>query len=104
MKIMDTFGQYASGTQSNWILRKFCLPVSITKEVLAKAEEIKQKQMAEVKAESGEEDAGEEEGIDIEAKPEITFDDFMKNCSSRWARLLPVRKCRNRKKLTYAAR
>ncbi len=48
------------------------------KEVLAKAEEIKQKQMAEVKAESGEEDAGEEEGIDIEAKPEITFDDFEK--------------------------
>ena len=34
--------------------------------------------MAEAKAESGEEDASEEEGIDIEAKPEITFDDFMK--------------------------
>ena len=74
---MDTFGQYESGTKvtdSPEILFMRLDP----KEVLAKAEEIKQKQMAEVKAESGEEDAGEEEGIDIEAKPEITFDDFMK--------------------------
>ena len=45
------------------------------KEVLAKAEEIKQKQIAEAKAESGE---NEEEVIDIEPKEEITFDDFMK--------------------------
>ena len=69
---MDTFGQYESGTKvtdSPEILFMRLDP----KEVLAKAEEIKQKQMAEVKAESG-----EEEGIDIEAKPEITFDDFMK--------------------------
>ena len=74
---MDTFGQYESGTKvtdSPEILFMRLDP----KEVLAKAEEIKQKQMAEVKAESGEEDASEEEGIDIEAKPEITFDDFMK--------------------------
>ena len=74
---MDTFGQYESGTEvtdSPEILFMRLDP----KEVLAKAEEIKQKQMAEVKAESGEEDASEEEGIDIEAKPEITFDDFMK--------------------------
>ena len=74
---MDTFGQYESGTKvtdSPEILFMRLDP----KEVLAKAEEIKQKQMAEVKAESGKEDAGEEEGIDIEAKPEITFDDFMK--------------------------
>ena len=74
---MDTFGQYESGTKvtdSPEILFMRLDP----KEVLAKAEEIKQKQMAEAKAESGEEDAGEEEGIDIEAKPEITFDDFMK--------------------------
>ena len=74
---MDTFGQYVSGTKvtdSPEILFMRLDP----KEVLAKAEEIKQKQMAEAKAESGEEDASEEEGIDIEAKPEITFDDFMK--------------------------
>ena len=74
---MDTFGQYESGTKvtdSPEILFMRLDP----KEVLAKAEEIKQKQMAEAKAESGEEDASEEEGIDIEAKPEITFDDFMK--------------------------
>ena len=73
---MDTFGQYESGTKvtdSPEILFMRLDP----KEVLAKAEEIKQKQMAEAKAESGEEDASEEEGIDIEAKPEITFDDFM---------------------------
>ena len=48
------------------------------KEVLAKAEEIKQKQIAEAKAESGESETEEADGIDIEAKPEITFDDFMK--------------------------
>ena len=74
---MDTFGQYESGTKvtdSPEILFMRLDP----KEVLAKAEEIKQKQMAEAKAESGEEDASGEEGIDIEAKPEITFDDFMK--------------------------
>ena len=74
---MDMFGQYESGTKvtdSPEILFMRLDP----KEVLAKAEEIKQKQMAEAKAESGEEDASEEEGIDIEAKPEITFDDFMK--------------------------
>ncbi len=47
------------------------------KEVMAKAEEIKQKQIAEAKAESGEVEE-ETEVIDIEAKEEITFDDFMK--------------------------
>ena len=45
------------------------------KEVLAKAEEIKQAQMAEARAEAGETE--EEDVIDIEAKPEVTFDDFM---------------------------
>lgn len=73
---MDVFGQYVSGTkvtESPEILFMRLDP----KEVLAKAEEIKQKQIAEAKAESGEtEDAGDV--IDIEAKPEITFDDFMK--------------------------
>ena len=73
---MDVFGQYVSGTkvtESPEILFMRLDP----KEVLAKAEEIKQKQIAEARAESGEtEDAGDV--IDIEAKPEITFDDFMK--------------------------
>lgn len=51
------------------------------KEVLEKAEEIRQKQIAEAKAEAGETgsgDTGEDAVIDIEAKPEIGFDDFMK--------------------------
>ena len=54
--------------------------IVISKEkVLAQAEDIKKKQMAEAKAESGvNTDEQDEESIDIEAKPEIEFDDFMK--------------------------
>lgn len=72
---MGVFGQYVSGTKVTDSPEILFMRLD-TKEVMAKAEEIKQKQMAEAKAESGE--AGQEEGIDIEAKPEITFDDFMK--------------------------
>ena len=71
---MDQFGLYQSGghvVEKPEILFMRLDP----KEVLAKAEEIKQKQIAEAKAESGE---TEEEVIDIEPKEEITFDDFMK--------------------------
>lgn len=73
---METFGQTPSGlkvTEKPEILFMRLDP----KEVMAKAEEIKQKQIAEAKAESGE---AEENSaiIDIEAKEEITFDDFMK--------------------------
>ena len=76
---MDVFGKYVSGTKvtdTPEILFARLDP----KEVLAKAEEIKAKQIAEAKAEAGESveetDAGNV--IDIEAKPEIGFDDFMK--------------------------
>ncbi|MBO5487319.1 MAG: methionine--tRNA ligase subunit beta, partial [Eubacterium sp.] len=48
------------------------------KEVLAKAEEIKQRQIEEAKASGEYVEEKEEEVMDIEAKPEITFDDFMK--------------------------
>ena len=71
---MDRFGKYASGTKVTETPEILFMRLD-SKEVLAKAEEIKQKQIAEAKAESGE---SEEEVIDIEAKPEVTFDDFMK--------------------------
>ena len=66
---MDTFGKYVSGTK---VTEK---PEILFMRLDPKAEEIKQAQIAEAKKESGE---AEEEVIDIEAKPEITFDDFMK--------------------------
>lgn len=73
---MDLFGKTPSGqkvTEKPEILFMRLDP----KEVMDKAEEIKQKQIAEAKAEAGE---TEEDStvIDIEAKEEITFDDFMK--------------------------
>ena len=71
---MDTFGKYVSGTKVTDKPEILFMRLD-PKEVLAKAEEIKQAQMAEAKAETGEEDG---DVIDIEAKPEITFDDFMK--------------------------
>lgn len=71
---MDVFGKYVSGTKVTDKPEILFMRLD-PKEVLAKAEEIKQAQMAEARAESGE---TAEEVIDIEAKPEITFDDFMK--------------------------
>lgn len=73
---MDTFGKYVSGTKVTETPEILFMRLD-AKEVLAKAEEIKEKQIAEAKAESGEVEA-DEDVIDIEAKPEITFDDFMK--------------------------
>ena len=74
---MDTFGKYVSGTKVTDKPEILFMRLD-PKEVLAKAEEIKQKQIAEAKAESGEPETEEADGIDIEAKPEIAFDDFMK--------------------------
>lgn len=71
---MDTFGKYVSGTKVTEKPEILFMRLD-PKEILEKAEEIKQAQIAEAKKESGE---AEEEVIDIEAKPEITFDDFMK--------------------------
>ncbi|MDE6851088.1 MAG: methionine--tRNA ligase [Lachnospiraceae bacterium] len=73
---MDSFGQTPSGlkvTDKPEILFMRLDP----KEVMDKAEEIKQKQIAEAKAESGETEE-DTAVIDIEPKAEITFDDFMK--------------------------
>ena len=75
---MDTFGKYISGTKVTDKPEILFMRLD-PKEVLAQAEEIKKKQMAEAKAESGvNTDEQDEESIDIEAKPEIVFDDFMK--------------------------
>ncbi len=70
------FGKYISGTKVTDKPEILFMRLD-AKEVLAKAEELKEKQIAEAKA-SGEIPEEEAEGIDIEAKPEITFDEFMK--------------------------
>jgi methionyl-tRNA synthetase len=75
---MDTFGGYVSGTKVTETPEILFMRLDAA-EVLQKAEEIKQKQIAEAKAESGEtENENAQDTMDIEAKPEITFDDFMK--------------------------
>jgi methionyl-tRNA synthetase len=78
---LDQFGLYPSGTkvtEKPEILFARLDP----KEILPKVEEIQSKQKAEYEAEQkalgGEAEAGEASVIDIEAKEEITFDDFMK--------------------------
>jgi methionyl-tRNA synthetase len=71
---MNTFGKYVSGTKVTEKPEILFMRLDVN-EVLAKAEEIKQAQIAEAKAEAGE---TEEDVIDIEAKPEITFEDFEK--------------------------
>ena len=73
---MDTFGKYASGTKVTDTPEILFMRLD-PKDVLAKAEEIKEKQIAEAKA-SGEFVEENEDVIDIEAKPEISYDDFMK--------------------------
>ena len=72
---MDKFGLYVSGTKVTDAPEILFMRLDV-KEVLAKAEEIQAAQ----KAAAGvtEEAESEEDVIDIEAKPEITFDDFEK--------------------------
>lgn len=74
---MDAFGLYESGTKVTDSPEILFMRLD-AKEVLAKAEEIKQRQIEEAKASGEFVEEKEEEVIDIEAKPEITFDDFMK--------------------------
>lgn len=74
---MDAFGLYESGTKVTDSPEILFMRLD-AKEVLAKAEEIKQRQIEEAKASGEFAEEKEEEVIDIEAKPEITFDDFMK--------------------------
>lgn len=78
---LDKFGLYAGGTkvtETPEILFARLDP----KEIMPKVEELQAKQKAEYEAEqkklNGEKAAEEEASIDIEAKEEITFDDFMK--------------------------
>lgn len=73
---MGTFGHYVSGTKVTDKPEILFMRLD-AKEVLVKAEEIKEKQIAEAKA-SGEFVDENVDVIDIEAKPEIMFDDFMK--------------------------
>lgn len=73
---MNEFGKYVSGTKVTDAPEILFMRLD-AKEVLAKAEELKEKQIAEAKA-SGEIPEEEAEVIDIEAKPEVTFDEFMK--------------------------
>ena len=69
---MNTFGGYVNGTKVTEKPEILFMRQDMD-EVLAKAEEI---QAAQIAAAGGA--AEEEDVIDIEAKPEITFDDFMK--------------------------
>lgn len=71
---MGAFGLYQSGSKVTDKPEILFMRLDAG-EVMAKAEEIKQKQIAEAKAESG---VTEEEAVDVEPKAEITFDDFMK--------------------------
>ena len=66
---LKTFGLYPSGNQVTEKPEALFARLDLA-EVLKKAEEIKEAQQAAVKT--------EEETIEIEAKPEITYDDFMK--------------------------
>lgn len=68
---LKTFGLYPSGNQVTDKPEALFARLDL-EEVLKKAEEIKVAQQASVQPET------EEEGIDIEAKEEITYDDFMK--------------------------
>ena len=72
---MDKFGFYESGTKVTDEPEILFMRLDV-KEVLAKAEEIQAAQKA--AAGAAEEAESDEEVIDIEAKPEITFDDFEK--------------------------
>lgn len=73
---MSVFGKYVSGTKVTDSPEILFMRLD-AKEVLAKAEEIRERQIAEAKA-AGEFVEENTDVIDIEAKPEITFDDFMK--------------------------
>ena len=72
---LSTFGGYVNGTKVTEKPEILFMRLDMA-EVLAKAEEIKAAQRA--AAGVTEEPQQEEEGIDIPAKPEVTFDDFMK--------------------------
>ena len=73
---MEIFGKYVSGTKVTDKPEILFMRIDM-KDVQAKEEEIKNKQIAEAKAEEGGSET-EADSIDIEAKPEVSFDDFTK--------------------------
>ncbi len=78
MEELNQYGLYKSGTKVTDKPEILFARLDL-KEVLEKAEQIKQAQIAEAQAESGETaDSSAEPVIDIEPKAEITFDDFEK--------------------------
>lgn len=75
---MDAFGKTPSGTKVIEKPEILFMRMDL-KEVQEKAEEIRKKQIEEAEKEAGDSlGKTEEAGIEIEQKPEITFDDFMK--------------------------
>ena len=77
---MDTFGLYPSGAKVTEKPEILFARLDV-KEVMAKVEEMQAKAAAEAAAANGEADAAEEaadDGIDLEPKAEITYDDFAK--------------------------
>ena len=74
---LDQYGLYPSGSKVT-DAPQILFARQDLKEVMAKVEEIQAAQRAEYERENGIEPAGEEAVIDIEKKPEITYDDFAK--------------------------
>ena len=72
-----TFGKYPSGNKVTETPEILFARLDM-KEVVEKAEAMMEARRAEAAAANGEEEKEEEAGIDIEAKTEITFDDFGK--------------------------
>lgn len=74
---MDAFGKIQAGTKVAEKPEILFMRLDM-KEVLEKAEEIGKKQLEEAKKEAGEEAKEEAPVIEVEQKPEISYDDFMK--------------------------
>lgn len=89
---MDTFGLYLSGNKVTDKPEILFARMDI-KEVMAKVEEMR---AAAAEAAKPAEEAAEDDGIDLEPKAEITYDDFA-NCSSRSVRSLSAKQYRSPK-------
>ena len=74
---LDKYGLYESGTKVTDTPQILFARLDL-KEVMVKVEEIQAAQRAEYERENGIQSVDEEEVIDIEKKPEITYDDFAK--------------------------
>ena len=74
---MDAFGKYPSGNKVTEKPEILFARIDV-KEILEKVEALQAAQRAEAEAVNGEAQKAEENVIDIEAKPEITYDDFAK--------------------------